>query len=137
MTTLQRYMLFQIPGCLIEVAVLAALMAWWELPLWAAVGILGLLVVKDLLLYPFLRVGYETREKSGMARLIGERAVVKQRLDPEGYVLIHGELWKARATEPGDAVDAGARVRVLASEGMLLLVEAAQPKQPGAKSPRP
>jgi membrane protein implicated in regulation of membrane protease activity len=41
-------------------------------------------------------VGYETVEKSGIERLIGERGVVKQRLDPEGYVLVHGELWKAR-----------------------------------------
>lgn len=123
MTTFQRYMLFQLPGMLIEIAVLAALIEWWDLPLWAAIGIFALLVLKDLALYPFLRVGYETKERSGIERLIGERGVVKQRLDPEGYVLVHGELWKARSAHPGPPLDPGARVRVAASEGMLLLVE--------------
>lgn len=123
MTTFQRYMLFHVPGMLIDIAVLAALMEWWNFPLWAAIGIFALLVLKDLALYPFLRVGYETKEKSGIKRLIGERGVVKQRLDPEGYVLVHGELWKARSAHPGDPVDPGTRVRVASSEGMLLFVE--------------
>jgi len=126
MTTFQRYMLFQLPGLVIEIAVLAALIDWWDLPFWAAIGIFALLVLKDLALYPFLRVGYETREKSGIERLIGERGVVKQRLDPEGYVLVHGELWKARSALPSHPLEPGTRVRVAAAEGMLLLVEAAQ-----------
>jgi membrane protein implicated in regulation of membrane protease activity len=136
MTTFHRYMLLQIPGMLIDIAVLAALIEWWNLPLWAAVGIFGLLVLKDLALYPFLRVGYETKEKSGVERLIGERGVVKQRLDPEGYVLVHGELWKARPARPGHPLDPGTRVRVAAFEGMLLLVEAwEQPVGQGSGPP--
>ena len=135
MTTFQRYVLFQAPGMLIEVAVLAALIEWWNLPLWAAIGIFAVLVLKDVVLYPFLRVGYETVEKSGIERLIGERGVVKQRLDPEGYVLVHGELWKARSTHPGDPVDPGTRVRVAASEGMLLLVEKVAPVGQGSGLP--
>jgi membrane-bound serine protease (ClpP class) len=126
MTTFQRYMLFQVPGWLIDIAVLAALMEWWDLPLWSAIGIFTLLIVKDFVLYPMLRVGYETQEKSGIARLIGERGVVKQRLDPQGYVLVHGELWKARPCEPGPPLDAGVRVSVVSFEGMLLLVEAVE-----------
>lgn len=126
MTTFQRYMLFQLPGMLIEIAVLAALIEWWDLPLWAAIGIFALLVLKDLALYPFLRVGYETKEKSGIERLIGERGVVKQRLEPEGYVFVHGELWKARPVHAGQPVELGTRVRVAAAEGMLLLVETAE-----------
>jgi len=126
MTTFQRYLLFQIPGMLIDIAVLAVLIEWWNLPLWAAVGIFAVLVLKDFVLYPFLRVGYETNAKSGIERLIGERGVVKQRLDPEGYVLVHGELWKARSALPSHPLEPGTRVRVAAAEGMLLLVEAAQ-----------
>jgi membrane-bound serine protease (ClpP class) len=110
---------------LIELAVLAALIEWWNMSLWAAALIFALLVAKDLALYPFLRVGYETREKSGVERLIGERGVVKQRLDPEGYIFVQGELWKARPAHPGHLLEPGTRVRVAASEGMLLLVEAA------------
>jgi membrane protein implicated in regulation of membrane protease activity len=137
MTTFQRYMLFQVPGWVIDIAVLAALIEWWKLPLWAAVGIFTLLVVKDFVLYPFLRVGYETKERSGIERLIGERGVVKQRLDPEGYVLVHGELWKARQALPGEHLAPGTRVRVAAFDGMLLLVEpvgqsSGMPRQAGS-----
>lgn len=124
MTTFQRYMLFQVPGLLIDAAVLAALMEWWNLPLWAAAAIFALLVAKDFVLYPFLKVGYETREKSGIERLIGERGVVKHRLDPEGYVLVNGELWKARPAGEATPLEPGTRVRVTAHEGMLLVVEA-------------
>lgn len=123
MTTFQRYMLFQVPGWLIDIAVLAALIEWWDMPLWAAGVVFALLVVKDFVLYPFLKVGYETKEKSGIEKLIGERGVVKQRLDPEGYLLVQGELWKARTIEPGRVLDPGTRARVAAAEGMLLLVE--------------
>jgi membrane protein implicated in regulation of membrane protease activity len=126
MTTFQRYMLFHVPGMLIDIAVLGVMIEWWSLPVWAAVGIFALLVTKDVALYPFLRVGYETKEKSGIERLIGERGVVKQRLDPEGYVLVQGELWKARATNPGHPLDPGTRVRVASSEGMSLQVEVAE-----------
>lgn len=123
MTTFQRYMLFQVPGWLIDIVVLAALMEWWDMPLWAAVAVFALLVAKDFVLYPFLKVGYEAAQKSGIEKLIGERAVVKQRLDPQGYVFVNGELWKARPVRPGDPLEPGAGVRIAASEGMLLLVE--------------
>lgn len=127
MTTFQRYMLLQVPGWLIDIAVLAALMHWWNMPLWGAGGILALLVIKDFVLYPFLRVGYETNAKSGIEQLIGEPAVVKQTLNPEGYVLIRGELWKARATDRTLRLEPGASVRIESADGMLLLVSAAQP----------
>jgi membrane protein implicated in regulation of membrane protease activity len=125
MTTFQRYLWFQVPGCLVEVAVLAVAVRWWGLPLWAAAGIFALLVIKDLVLYPFLRPGYEARARSGTEQLIGERGVVKQRLDPEGYVLVRGELWKARLRPGQPPLDAPARIRVCGAEGMSLSVEEA------------
>jgi membrane protein implicated in regulation of membrane protease activity len=115
-------MLFQVPGWLVDIAVLGALMEWWGMPLWAASAVLAVLVVKDFVLYPFLKVGYETSAKSGVERLIGEQGVVKQRLDPEGYVLVHGELWKARAAQPESSFDPGTRVSIEAADGMSLVV---------------
>jgi membrane protein implicated in regulation of membrane protease activity len=115
-------MLFQAPGLLIEIAVLGALIEWLGMPVWAAAAVFALLVVKDFVLYPFLKVGYETTPKSGVERLIGEKGVVKQRLDPEGYVLVHGELWKARAAQSGGSFDPGTRVSIEAADGMLLMV---------------
>jgi membrane protein implicated in regulation of membrane protease activity len=128
-------MLFQVPGWLIDIAVLWALMEWWGLPLWAAAAVLALLVVKDFVLYPFLKVGYETASKSGVERLIGEQGVVKQRLDPEGYVLVHGELWKARAALPGTPFDPGTRVSIEAADGMLLIVTPVVPPVKRSRAP--
>jgi membrane-bound serine protease (ClpP class) len=48
---------------------------------------------------------------TGQSDLIGQVGVVRQTLDPEGLVFVHGELWRAR-TDNGDAVPRGQEVRV-------------------------
>jgi membrane-bound serine protease (ClpP class) len=47
---------------------------------------------------------------TGQSELIGQVGVVRQALDPEGLVFVHGELWRARTD--GDAVPPGQEVRV-------------------------
>jgi membrane protein implicated in regulation of membrane protease activity len=56
-------------------------------------------------------------------RLFGRVASVERALDPEGFVLIEGELWRARVR--GEAVfeRGGPRVRVVGARGCVLLVE--------------
>jgi membrane-bound serine protease (ClpP class) len=58
--------------------------------------------------------------RTGRSGLIGEIATVKQAIDPEGKVFVHGELWKARADE---ALAVGQTVRVLSIEGLTMTVE--------------
>ncbi|MGH2747106.1 MAG: NfeD family protein, partial [Actinomycetota bacterium] len=59
--------------------------------------------------------------------IIGEEAIVgtvgeaKTDIAPEGTVMTKGTLWRARTMETGIA--AGEKVRVMASEGLVLLVE--------------
>jgi membrane-bound serine protease (ClpP class) len=48
---------------------------------------------------------------TGQSDLVGQVGVVRQTLDPEGLVFVHGELWRAR-TENGDAVAPGREVRI-------------------------
>jgi membrane-bound serine protease (ClpP class) len=48
---------------------------------------------------------------TGQSDLIGQVGVVRQTLDPEGLVFVHGELWRARASN-GAAVERGREVRV-------------------------
>jgi len=57
---------------------------------------------------------------SGAEGLLDEIGVARTDLAPFGKILVHGELWDARATE---SVAAGAQVRVRAVEGLTLLVE--------------
>ncbi|MDX2448146.1 MAG: nodulation protein NfeD [Desulfobacterales bacterium] len=60
------------------------------------------------------------RPRTGGGGLVKETGVVKKRIEPEGKVLIHGELWYARAKEP---IEEGVQVRVVAVDNLLLTVE--------------
>jgi len=57
---------------------------------------------------------------TGSAGMVHEIGVARTALSPEGKVFIHGEFWDAVSTVP---VEAGARVRVIAVEGLRLKVE--------------
>ena len=127
MTTWSRYWLFQIPGWALTGVVLLLLRQWIDISLAVVFGLLALVVIKDFLLYPFLRSAYDTRVKTGIAQLIGSQGVVKQDLDPEGFLLVRGELWKARLKPNHRAAPKGTEVRIEAADGMTLIVEPVGP----------
>jgi len=62
------------------------------------------------------------KPRTGIKGLIGEIGVVKQTLDPEGKVFVHGELWHAVSKKP---IREGAKVRVVGLENLVLEVEPA------------
>jgi membrane-bound ClpP family serine protease len=64
------------------------------------------------------------RKKSGNrnVRLVGSAAVVDAKLDPQGTVLIQGELWPARSTD-GKELPPGCKVKVLRTHDHLLMVK--------------
>jgi membrane-bound serine protease (ClpP class) len=63
---------------------------------------------------------------TGEAGMIGSVGVTRTDLEPVGQVLVHGELWEARARQK---IPKGTRVRVLAIEGLILLVESVSESQ--------
>jgi membrane-bound serine protease (ClpP class) len=65
--------------------------------------------------------------QTGQRGLVGKIGVVKQAIDPEGKVFVHGELWNANASIP---IDHGRRVRVTHVEGLTLTVEPANGAEP-------
>ena len=125
---LAKYLLFQVPGWVGAVALLWALVRWWELDPRLAVLLFGLWLVKDAVLFPVLRIGYETPEAGAAAGLVGESGVAKDDLKPdrEGWVQVGAELWRARLDGGGTVVEIpqGARVRVMALRDHTLIVEA-------------
>jgi membrane-bound serine protease (ClpP class) len=62
---------------------------------------------------------YLARPRTGEEALIGEIAVAKEALAPEGKVFVHGELWNAICD---DFTPAGARVEVVGVENLWLKV---------------
>jgi len=61
-----------------------------------------------------------SRPRTGGEGLVNEVGLVKKRIDPDGKVLVHGELWYARAKE---SIEEGSRVRVVAVDNLVLTVE--------------
>jgi membrane-bound serine protease (ClpP class) len=59
------------------------------------------------------------KPRTGHQGLIGEIAVAKEPLAPEGKVFVHGELWNATSDE---IVPVGAKVEVVEVENLLLKV---------------
>lgn len=63
------------------------------------------------------------RLRSGTAALVGEHAVVLERVDRDsGQVKLAGEVWSARAFDDDDVLEPGARVLVMQIRGATALV---------------
>ncbi len=58
----------------------------------------------------------------GRATLIGQQGTVSSSLAPQGSVQLAGELWTAETIDPLDSIPEGARVEVVAVEGLRLKV---------------
>ena len=63
-----------------------------------------------------------SKPKTGGKGLIGDIGVAKTRLEPEGKVFVHGELWNAVAD---GTIESGAKVRVIGLDDLTLKVEEA------------
>jgi membrane-bound serine protease (ClpP class) len=62
----------------------------------------------------------KSQPRTGSDGLIGEIGVVSKKIDPEGKVLVHGELWLARANIP---LNKGEKVRVVGVKDLAVEVE--------------
>ena len=62
---------------------------------------------------------------TGLSALVGTVGIARSDLDPEGMVFVFGELWQARADAP---IHTGEHVRVVAIEGLALVVTPAEPE---------
>lgn len=119
-----KYLLFQIPGWAITGAVLLSLWHWQLITM--SLALLGFFawLLKDLFLYPFLKLAYEGSASTGSSALVGARGVTQEDLDPSGHIRVRGELWRAVAVPGDQKVAAGTPVEIVDAEGMLLFVRA-------------
>jgi membrane-bound serine protease (ClpP class) len=63
---------------------------------------------------------YRRRPRGGMDGLMGEVGLVKEDIDPEGRIFVHGELWRAVSR---DRIEEGERVEVEGADGLVLQVK--------------
>ncbi len=69
---------------------------------------------------------YRSKPKSGMDGLIGEIGLVKEPIDPEGLIFVHGEYWRATAREK---IEIDEKVEVEGADGLMLRVKKAPKKE--------
>jgi membrane protein implicated in regulation of membrane protease activity len=117
-------LIFQIPGWVIAAAVLLSLAHWQWIPTWLAIACVCGWVVKDLLLYRFVRRAYEP-DLTGVARLVGARGVAEGDLAPGGYIRVRGELWRAVVCPADIVIPSGTEVEIVSAERMELFVRIA------------
>ena len=92
-----RYTAFQVPGWIV-----ASIGGWWvhrwfEVPLWVASGVLVVWVIKDYVLFPFLRAAYELDHRLPIEHLVGKtwpggRRARAGRLHPGARGALEGEM---------------------------------------------
>ena len=68
-------------------------------------------------------LSHQKKSSPSELRLTGVAAISHTSLNPEGTVLVKGELWRARSVD-GRTIAGGARVQVVGAEHHLLLVTA-------------
>jgi membrane-bound serine protease (ClpP class) len=69
---------------------------------------------------------YRSKPKSGIEGMIGEVGLVKETIDPEGLVFVHGEYWRAKA---GEKIEPGEDVEVESVQGLVLKVKRTMKKE--------
>lgn len=76
---------------------------------------------------PQLDARHEKKENATNAdRLFGEEAIVVKEintLESRGQVKVRGDVWSAKTSDPEKVIPEGAKVRVIKTEGVKLLVE--------------
>jgi membrane-bound serine protease (ClpP class) len=116
------YVLMNVPGFFVSAGILFGAYELGWLSGRVALAVLGIFVLKDAILYPFVREALRSDRVSlvGPEQLVGEWAVVEDALDPRGTVRVKGERWRGECV--GAAALAGQRVRIVAVRGLTLLV---------------
>lgn len=103
---------------------------WFDLPARMVALAIGLWVLVDVVMYPFVKSAYGPHGRGGVADLVGAHGTAREALDPEGYVRIASELWRAELAPECRPVAAGERVRVRGVHGLTLVVEPADGAEP-------
>jgi membrane-bound serine protease (ClpP class) len=89
--------------------------------------LIGMAVALATFFFFVVRAGLRARKApvvSGAEGLVGEQGLVIEALKPRGHVRVRSELWAATlARDSGEIVPPAARVRVLAIQGLTLVVE--------------
>jgi len=118
-----RYALLQVPFTALVLVILIWVRKWLDLPIWFICGLVAFLVIKDIVLFPFVWRAYDSDSPGLQNTLEGARGIAINDLHPSGYVEIGAERWQAEVIEGSPPIRRGQRVRVHGIRGLTLLVQ--------------
>lgn len=73
-------------------------------------------------MFPLLWHSFGGTDAADMHGLVDAEGLVTETCDPDGYVLVRGETWKAEAAEQGRPIEKGARIVVAGGKGLTLQI---------------
>ena len=123
-----RYAFYQIPDMAILALILFVLHHWIDLSLGWLIGLVSLWMVKNVFVFIFVWPAYDKPRPGDVKSLIGTEGFAEERLDPSGYIRVHGELWRAELMEKTIAIEKGQPVLIESAYGLTLLVKPVQKK---------
>jgi membrane protein implicated in regulation of membrane protease activity len=120
-----RYASYQIPDVAILVLILFVLHQWLDLSLWLSIGLVSLWMVNYVIVFTFVWPAYDKPRPGDVKSLIGTEGIAEERLDPSGYIRVHGELWRAEVIGKTIPIEKGQPVLIERACGLTLLVKPA------------
>jgi len=115
------YALLQIPEFFLLALILYGLRQWYGIQVWILIVIAAVWIVKDVILFFYVRGAYEMKKHSHDPRTLGATGITIEVLDLLGYVEVNGELWQAKS-EDKSIIPAGEKIEVVDHQGLLLVV---------------
>jgi membrane-bound ClpP family serine protease len=115
-----KYTLLQLSELAVIVFVLVLVRHWINYPVWVIWIAIPLLIVKDLIMFPFTWRAYDKANQNAM---IGSEGTVTDKLSPDGYIRIQGELWRAIVIDSSSVIEEGETVTVRKIDGLTLHVQ--------------
>ena len=124
--TLVRYSLLQLPALAVVVLVLVLIRHWVALPPWLFWSIIVVWIAKDAALFPLVWRSYDPRPSGPTEAMIGAVGMTRERLEPTGYIVVRGVLWRAQVAGGGPPIEPNKPVRVERRRGLTLIVVPAE-----------
>lgn len=115
-----KFSLLQIPGIVIFVLILLLIRHWVSIPAWAVWACIGLWILMDFALFPFVWHAYEIKVKHP---IIGSTGIAVDRLNPSGHIRADGALWNAQVIRDSPPVEEQESVTVIGMDGLTLIVK--------------
>jgi membrane protein implicated in regulation of membrane protease activity len=120
---LLRYFLLQLPGMAIFGAIVVLSYHLTFLPSWLAWAVCAVWIIKDIVFYPMVWQAYDPDRQKDRNTMLGKICITTEKLNPEGYVEVNGESWKAVAEISYSPIGKGKEVIITGVEGLKVFVK--------------